>query len=163
MDARRFLDVARELVAGVNRSAPLTGGAGEPECRTAIGRAYYGAFLVARRFLHEIGIRVAGTSASHTTVQFALNNADVDLLIRVSSQLRELHYDRTRADYEPADTDPERASVAEVAIGRADFVMTAFELIRAGRVSPPVDLTAVANAIAAWAKANGQEGKVRKM
>src|SRR6188472_4525771 len=129
MDARRNLDLARELVAGVKAAVPLTRGAGEPECRCAIGRAYYAAFLTARQFLRDIGIAVAHGGTAHTAVQFALNNGGVDLLVRVASQLRDLYESRTAADYELSDPEPERVAVAEIAIGRAEFVFTAFDLI----------------------------------
>jgi uncharacterized protein (UPF0332 family) len=162
MDSRRFLDLSRELVSGVKRATPITAGAGEPECRSAIGRAYYAAFLTARAFLKSIGIVVAGTSSSHSLVQFALNKAGVDLLTRIASQLRELYGDRIRADYELSDSDPERLAVAENAVGRAEFVLTAFELISTGRVNPPIELPAAASAVLAWAKANGQESKIHK-
>jgi hypothetical protein len=161
MDARRFLDLASELAAAVQRNKPLTGGAGEPECRCSIGRSYYAAFLASRQFLKEIGIAVAGTSSSHSVVQFALNNAGVDILVRIASQLRELYGDRIRADYELSDSDPERLALAENAVSRAEFVLTALDLIRAGRVDPPIDRSAAATAILAWAKANGQESRIR--
>jgi hypothetical protein len=163
MDARRFLDLARELVAGVSRNAPLTGGAGEAECRCAIGRAYYAAFLTSRLFLNQIGIALPPEGSSHTIVQHALNNAGVDVLGRVAGALRALYLLRTTADYNLSDTVTEKVTEASGAVGQSEFVITVFDLIRAGRVSPPVDLTAIANTILAWAKANGQESKIRKL
>jgi hypothetical protein len=163
MDARRNLDLARELIAGAKTAAPLTGGGGEPAFRFAIGRCYYAGFLTARQFLRDIGIAVPHGGAAHAAVQFALNNSGVDLLARVASQLRDLYESRTAADYELSDPEPERVAVAEVALGRAEFIFTAFDLIRVGRVSPPLSLAAVANAILAWAKANGQDSRIRRL
>lgn len=163
MDARRNLDLARELVAAVKRNAPLTSGAGEAECRCCVGRGYYAAFLTARQFLAETGIGIQRGAAAHTTVQFALNNSGVDLLARVAHQLRELYETRVAADYDLNDPEPEGVVTADTALGRAEFVFTAFDLIRSERVNPPVDLAAVATAILDWARANGQEGKLRRL
>jgi hypothetical protein len=49
------------------------------------------------------------------------------------------------------------------AVEQGEFVLTALDLIQAGRVNPPVDLAPAKNSILAWAKANGQEGKIRKL
>jgi hypothetical protein len=163
MDARRNLELAQELIAGVKRDLPLTTGRGEVECRCAIGRAYYAAFLTAREFLNEIGLVLSPVASSHSIVQHALNNAGYNLLGLVATALRALYLLRTKADYDLSDILTESVTEATGAAGQCDFVVTAFDLIRAGRVSPPVDPTAAANAIAAWAKANGQEGKVRKV
>jgi hypothetical protein len=162
VDARLNLDLARGLIAGVKANTPVTGGAGEPECRCAAGRAYYAAYLTARRFLRDVGLRLPPTSSSHSVVQFALANAGVDLLVRVSSELRELYQARAAADYDLADPAPEQVSAADMAVGRAEFVLLALDLIAAGRVNPPVDTAAVADAVLAWAKANGQDPKIRR-
>lgn len=163
MNSRRFLDLAQELVAGVRAAKPATGGQGEPECRCAIGRAYYAAFLVARDFLNRIGIWVTPTAAGHAAVQFALNNSGIRALSLISTQLDSLAKDRTDADYEPNNPRTEDILVAGPAADLATTVIQMLDIIAAGRSTPPVDLAAVANTILAWAKANGQESKIRKL
>ncbi len=163
MNPRRHLDLARELVTGVRSGKPVTGGVGEPECRCAIGRAYYAAFLVAREFLNRIGIWVTPTSGGHTAVQYALNNSGVRALMLVSTQLDTLSKDRTDADYEPGNPRTDDVIVAGLAVDLATTAIQMLDFVAAGRSTPPVDLAAAANAILAWAKANGQEGKIRKL
>jgi len=163
MNSRRFLDLARELVAGVRAGKSATGGAGEPECRCAIGRAYYAAFLVAREFLNRIGIWVTPTAGGHTAVQFALNNSGAPALVTAARQLSQLASERTDADYEPNNPRTEDILVAGPAVDLAAVTIQMLDIIAAGRATPPVDLAAVADAILAWAKANGQESKIRRL
>lgn len=163
MDARRNLDLARELIAGVKRGSPLTNGMGEPECRCAIGRASYAAFLASRVFLNKLGLALPPIGSSHAIVQHAPNNAGVHLLGHVATALRILYLQRTKADYDLSDVKSEEISEAGGAVEQGEFALTALDLIQAGRVNPPVDLAAARNAILAWAKANGQESKVRKL
>ncbi|MBA4063779.1 MAG: hypothetical protein C0501_08715 [Isosphaera sp.] len=162
MNPRRHLELARSLVAGVRQGAPASPGAGEAECRCAIGRAYYAAFLVARDFLNRIGVWVTPTAAAHPAVRFALNNSGVAALGAVAAQLDALSTDRQYADYEPDDPRTETADAAEAGLNSAATAIRMLDLIAAGRVHPPVDLPAVAAAILAWAKANGQDAKIRR-
>lgn len=53
--------------------------------------------------------------------------------------------------------------VAGPAVELAGVTIQMLDFVAAGRVSPPVDRTAAAGAILAWAKANGQEAKVRRL
>jgi hypothetical protein len=162
MNPIRHLELARGLLAGVQSGTPVTNGAGEPECRCVIGRAYYATFLVARAFLNHIGVWVSPTSAGHAAVQYALNNSGVSALRMAASHLHSLSRERTDADYEPDNPRSDGVAAATSAVDLATSTIQMLDLIGAGRVSPPVDLTAATNAILAWAKANGQEGKVRK-
>jgi uncharacterized protein (UPF0332 family) len=100
MDPSHFLALARQLVAGAEQGKPLTGGTGAAECRCAIGRAYYAAFLSARTLLAEFGISVPPDGSAHTAVYFALNNSGPDILAKVAVQLRSLYDARTTADYD---------------------------------------------------------------
>jgi hypothetical protein len=161
MDARRNFELAHGLVDGVKSGTPLSAGRGEPECRCAIGRAYYAAFLSSRHFLISIGLALPPIGSSHTTVQHALSNAGYGLLGLIANALRALYILRTSADYDLSDTASESLTEATGAVARCEFVLTALDLIRAGRVNPPIDRSAAATAILAWAKANGQESRIR--
>ena len=163
MDASHFLTLARHLVAGAEQAQPLTGGTGAAECRCAIGRAYYATFLNARAFLAELGIGVPPDGSAHTAVYFALNNSGVNVLAKIAVQLRGLYDSRTTADYDLVNTDVDRVSEAEIAIGRADLALTVLDLIRRGRVNPPLDRPAVVNAILAWAKTAGWDQKLKRI
>jgi hypothetical protein len=130
--------------------------------RCAIGRAYYSAFLVAREFLNRIALWVTPTSAGHSAVQYALNNSGISALVAVASQLESLSTDRIFADYEPNDPRTDTLASAESAVTLATTAIQMLDLVAAGRVTPPVDLAAVADTALAWAKANGQESKMRR-
>ena len=89
MDPIEFLELAEELV---ERKTP---GA----CRTAIGRAYYGALNVACDRLRASGLKVSGGSGIHQeTWQDFFNCGIADLQV-AGSQLSDMQGMRNKADY----------------------------------------------------------------
>jgi hypothetical protein len=163
MNPRRHLELAQALMIGVRSGTPVSTGTGDVECRCVVGRSYYCAFLVARDFLNQIGLWITPTSAGHNTVQYALNNSGVASLRKVGSQLEILSTERNYADYEPSNPRAETVAAAEAALSTATTAIQMLDIILAGRVTPPLDLAAVANTILAWARANGQESKIRRL
>ncbi|MEX2317988.1 MAG: HEPN domain-containing protein [Pirellulales bacterium] len=73
--------------------------AGEATYRTAVSRAYYGAFHVAHGFLHELGLRPPANANVHGFVQHYLNGSKHGDACRAASLLSHLHAARIRADY----------------------------------------------------------------
>lgn len=156
MDGRRFLALAQKLIEG----APLTGGDGAPEYRTAVSRSYYATFLVASAFLDRIGFAVQNTPAAHTAVQYALNNSGDGTLRGVASDIDALHKDRRRADYDMNDKPAaqrakaeETAQLAAEVIARLDEVGGTADLSRLG---------AIAGAISVWLKGAQNSGLKQK-
>ncbi len=147
MDPRLFLVVAETLVASVRPQPPAPGGPCEPECRTAIGRAYYAAFLTALEFLEWMGVRVTNNAQCHTGVQFALNNSGHVILAQVASTLNTLAEFRRTADYDLRDPDVGRLAQADHLLQSSRTVITLLDILRQNRSTPPFDAQAVANVI----------------
>ncbi len=113
MDFRDFLSVA----------ATLTNGATEAEWRSAISRAYYAAFHVARKLLLDLGFRVPHADRAHGYLWLRLSNAGVAEVKQAGRQLNDLRRERNRADYD------DRRTILHA--DTADDVHFAEEIIRA--------------------------------
>ena len=76
----------------------------EAELRTAVGRAYYGAFHSARDLLEECGIRFPPKelfgAAIHTKVRYCLSNGDNKDAAIAANRLGALRSQRNYADYD---------------------------------------------------------------
>ena len=76
----------------------------ESELRTAVGRAYYGAFHAARELLEECGIRFPRAELFgadiHRKVRFCLDRADNEDAALVVIRLSSLREQRNYADYD---------------------------------------------------------------
>jgi hypothetical protein len=98
-DPAGFLTIARTLVG--------RGNADEAELRTAVGRAYYGVFLVARERLTQTGeIIPTWTSDDHWIVITALRSRGGPY----GDQLHRLRGERNRDDYDLRFTRTQSAS-----------------------------------------------------
>ena len=150
MDGRRLLALAEKLVEGVAARAPLTGGDGAPECRTAISRAYYAVFLVASAYLDRVGFAVQNTPAAHLAVQYAFNNAGDAVLRKIATDLGKLHAKRRAADYELKNLSPEQLSYAQEVIKTAADDIAWLDDVREN--APPERTGAVAVAVSRWLK-----------
>ena len=90
MTGRDFLPVAFALAADPAEAA----------WRSAISRAYYAAFHVARELLTDLGFTVAGGSGAHDYLWLRLQNSG-DLQVKhAGSDLNALRGQRNKADYE---------------------------------------------------------------
>lgn len=123
MDGNDFITLAGKLAA-----APA---AGEATYRTAVSRAYYGAFHLAHTFLSELGFRPLGNANVHGFVQHYLNGSQHAEACRAAFLLSHLHAARNRADYRL--NDPQFASRpdAMLIVERAALVVSALESCRA--------------------------------
>lgn len=160
MDGRRLLALAQKLVEGVAARTPLTEGDGAPECRSAISRAYYAAFLVAAAYLDRIGFAVQNTPAAHVAVQYALNNGGDKTLRDIAADLDRLHGERRRADYAMADRNPETLEYAEEAVRVAASVIARLDEVR--DTAAPERTGAIAVAISRWLKSAQNAGLRQK-
>ena len=150
MDGRRYLLLARFLVEAVKAGNPPTGGDGAAECRSAISRAYYGAYLVAVTYLDRIGFAAQNSPDCHLAVQRALNNSGHPDLRTAYVKLDVLHRDRRRADYDTKDRQSETVAAAEFVVQLAEDTTGLIEKVR--DAATPDEMAAVAGAISAWLK-----------
>ena len=113
MNPREFNELAKVLAAG-NRPS---------EFRSAISRAYYAAFHVALEQLESMGFVVAHGPAAHAEVpRLLLNSSDTEL-VRIGGSLVDFRGARNKADYQLRNTRLESATVAEVHVGNADWII----------------------------------------
>lgn len=73
---------------------------GAAEFRTAISRAYYGAFLFCCKKINGIGFNLPSDYTAHEQVKRYLNNCGDFQLQKVASQLLGLRQTRNKADYD---------------------------------------------------------------
>jgi uncharacterized protein (UPF0332 family) len=90
MNGRDFLSVADDLAAGLT----------EAEWRSAVSRAYYAAFHVARDLLSQCGFDVPRVEAAHAYLWLRLTNAGHPDVQYAGLDLRHLRIARNRADYD---------------------------------------------------------------
>lgn len=160
MDGRRLHSLAQKLVDTVAVGSPLTGGDGAPECRSAISRAYYAAFLVAAAYLDRIGFAVENTPAAHTAVQYALNNSGDATLRSVGGDLRNLSAERRLADYDVKSRVPERLDHATNTVDRAANAIAKLDDVRDS--AGPERTGAVAVAVSRWLRSAQTAGLRQK-
>src|ERR1043166_7013556 len=115
MDARDYLRLAETLVAG----------ASEAEWRSAVSRAYYAVFHVARRLLLSCGFVVARADRAHAYLWRRLANCGDPDVQDAGNKLNALRGERNDADYD-FDQPFDKASV-EVRVQRARKIVQSFE------------------------------------
>jgi uncharacterized protein (UPF0332 family) len=81
-------------------AARLTVGSAEAEWRTAVGRAYYAVFHVARQLLEDLGFRVPRADRCHAYLWMRLNNCGNSQVQRSASDLQTMRNHRNHADYD---------------------------------------------------------------
>ena len=90
MNSRDFLDLAAELILGER----------EADWRSAVSRAYYAAFHVARQLLDICGFRVPQADRSHKYLAQRLMNSGHPEVVDVGLDLDDLRRVRNSADYD---------------------------------------------------------------
>lgn len=122
MDWKEFIDLGERLLdRDSSRSA----------VRTAIGRAYYGAYLSARSFQGalRVGTRVHFASG-HTTVPLGFRACSNSRAQIIAERLDELKKLRHRADYVRDDHEVEEEAKATEALAHAREVLSDLEYCR---------------------------------
>ena len=104
-------------------SITLANGSIEAEWRSAVSRAYYAAFHVARQLLMGLSFAVPSADRAHGYLWMCLANAGQADVEAAGNRLNALRRERNRADYDP------HVSVSQ-AIARAQ-VRRAEEIIQA--------------------------------
>jgi uncharacterized protein (UPF0332 family) len=154
MDAHTYLAVAESLASNAQNDPTLPHFDGV--CRSAISRAYYAVFLLARELIEELGIDARRIPNPHATLEQAFRNSGVLSLVRLANTLDSLASLRATADYDLRNTDVESLGRVQDVIGSAQAAILQLDIIRAGRLSPPLDRSATADAILKWARDNGK-------
>lgn len=75
-------------------------GAAEAEWRSAVSRAYYGAFHVARQLLQDLGFQVPRGDQAHAYLWLRLSNCGDPNVQVAGSDLNTLRPERNRSDYD---------------------------------------------------------------
>ena len=115
-----FIVVAKDLSAGSN----------EAHWRSAVSRAYYGAFHAALQLLVSFGVAFPKTSSAHDKVSQCLQNCKSGALEEARRILASLRDKRNVADYR---LDDKRLSVREAIdfeLGRTDEVLAVIQSAR---------------------------------
>jgi uncharacterized protein (UPF0332 family) len=109
MNWRAFLPLAAQLAQGST----------EADWRTAVSRAYYAAFHVARRLLSDLRFTVPRADRAHQYLVFRLGNSGASAVEQAGRDLDTLRRLRNRADYDetPALTQPQASAAVQVAQG----------------------------------------------
>lgn len=83
-----------------NLAANSAFGGSEARFRTAVSRAYYGAFHCAVGVLNELGVRVPQNHTGHVEAYRKLRHCPVSFAMDAASLLDGLRSDRIEADYD---------------------------------------------------------------
>jgi uncharacterized protein (UPF0332 family) len=108
MTGHDFLPLATKLAAG----------AAEPDWRTAVSRAYYAAFHVARQLLSDLRFRVPHADRAHSYLSFRLSNCGDLQVQQAATELNDLRRRRNEADYDLHRPLLQRIAVAQLAPAR---------------------------------------------
>jgi uncharacterized protein (UPF0332 family) len=122
MDGRDFIALAGRLAA--------VSAADEAAFRTVVGRAYYGAFHVARSFLVELGFPPVGNANVHGFVRRYLSGSGHPEACLAASELGDLQMARNRADYNLEDPHVASRAYAILCVERAHRVVSLLENCR---------------------------------
>ena len=120
MGSDEFLALAVELAAAGS----------EARQRTAVSRAYYGAFHFAKELLTAAGIILPDTAEAHRKIQLCLKESRVDDARRAGDKLELLRGQRNRADYDLRAADFRQKETAESLLGVTQNLVAVLEMLR---------------------------------
>jgi hypothetical protein len=92
MDGRDFLTLAQQLAAAPTEAA----------WRSAVSRAYYAAFHVARQLMEDLKFAVPRADRAHSHLWLRLSNCGDPQVVAAGRNLNDLRRDRNWADYDLA-------------------------------------------------------------
>jgi hypothetical protein len=118
MNGADYIDFAAKIAA----TYPSAAG-----CRSAISRAYYGAFHISHSFLKALGTHSPRNANTHSFVQHRLMNCGNATAEEAGRSLTELHRDRLLADYNLQRTRVEDADYAKAGVITARQVQRLIE------------------------------------
>jgi len=95
--------------------------------RAAISRGYYAAFHAGAQLVARLGIRISKGPAGHGELRARFLNSGDSELVRIGSQLSDLHSKRIAADYKLGDEDVEDPPSAVEYVKDATSILDVFE------------------------------------
>lgn len=114
MKPNEFISVATQLLAGE----------GEGRFRSAVSRAYYGAFHVAKEFLFDCGVNIGIDALAHRNVCWCLANSGEPVMVDISRLLEALRKERNDADYKLSSQRFVQRGPAKAEVERAKKIVT---------------------------------------
>ena len=120
MNERDFLVLAQTLVGMPDEAA----------WRSAVSRAYYAAFHVARHLLEGLGFAVPRADRAHAYLWMRLGNCGDILTQQASVNLNALRGERNRADYDLGT--PMRQTIARARVRTAEQIIQTLDSAAAG-------------------------------
>lgn len=132
MSPNEFISVATQLLASET----------EGRLRSAVSRAYYGAFHVAREFLSDCGVIIGLDPFAHRNVRWCLENSNAPPIEDAARLLDTLRKARNNADYQLSSTRFSLRSKASAEVERAVQIATLLAAYEADetrhRVAPDI-------------------------
>lgn len=117
----------------LNLASDLSQSGDESRLRTAVSRAYYGAFHATRDLLYEVGIQLPRGEKDHAKIPYCFLNCGNPIGQELGKRLESLRIDRNAADYDLADN---RFNNPVVVAARIQSAKQIFHLISLSRVEP---------------------------
>jgi uncharacterized protein (UPF0332 family) len=114
MSPNEFITVATQFLAGD----------GEGRWRSAVSRAYYGAFHVGRELLSACGVVIRIDTVAHRNVRWCFANSGERSLENAAKLLDTLREARNDADYELSSTQFNARANAKAEVERAIEIVT---------------------------------------
>ena len=108
----------------------LSGGATEAEWRSAVSRAYYGAFHLAGDFVESCGVTLPKTSEAHDKLQWCLAHSGNPQLPPLAERLNSLRAARNVAAYDLTSSEFGKRGSVLVAIQRAQQIVDGLVRVR---------------------------------
>jgi hypothetical protein len=118
MNGADFIDFAAKIAATYADAA---------SCRSAISRAYYGAFHLAKSFLDRIDSRPPRNANAHVFVQRRLTSCGHSQAAEAGFLLADLYADRLSADYNLEKKPVESVAYARMGVVRAKRIQDSLE------------------------------------
>ena len=151
MTGDAFIQFAGELAARAASAEASKRPTDEARYRSAVSRAYYGAFQLGIAILNSLGFRPPRNANKHFYVHVRLSNSGDSSVAEAGSLLSDLQSDRNDADYD----------LADASVGTQQFAMTSVETAQDirrlldGCLDEP-RRTAIRDAILNWEKLTNQ-------
>jgi uncharacterized protein (UPF0332 family) len=119
----------------ITSAASLAKSSAEADLRSAVSRAYYGAFHEARALLHACGVWLPKTEQVHIKLGYCLRDCGDPIAADVGHQLEALRAKRRVADYDLDDNRFAAPSAARPEILTARDIVGALDALRPNEAS----------------------------